>query len=168
MKFIDFKLKDLVGKPVLWTRAGDSSGVVKMLTRISRTLKQGFEVEGGEGKIFNYNNGHQRAEDGRMYTILSMCELVTNEDIIAIRADWDIIKENIRQEKIKKQEQLLTDNLERRQKLVKDIEVLQDKLVVQEEIVNKLTLSQMIINQTDKLPSLTIPQLRRIINELKD
>lgn len=96
MRFIDFTIRQLVGKPVLWTIGGQGKGDVRTITKIKNCLSSGFTIEcDSEGRVFNYYNGHQKALTGRVTHTYSFCKLVDEKDIDNIKEKWKIDSEKI-------------------------------------------------------------------------
>lgn len=90
MRFTDFRMRDLIGKPVLWTIGGQGKGTIKTITKIRSCGDTGFTIEGeSDDRIFNYRNGHQKALTGRMEHTISFCQLLDEEKIIELRDKWE-------------------------------------------------------------------------------
>lgn len=105
MKFTDFRMRDLVGKAVVWTVGGEGKGTQRTVTKIKSTLSEGFVIE-AEDRLFNYYNGRQRATTGRMDWTESYCQLISETQIDQLRKEWKVtqkkqlliqsIKENLK------------------------------------------------------------------------
>lgn len=93
MKFSDFTLKQLIGKQVLWIRGGEGQGTVKMITKIQSTFSDGFTIESGDDRKFNYINGRQKAVTGRMKSVFSYCTLIEQVDVDRLKQDWQSVLE---------------------------------------------------------------------------
>ncbi len=82
-------MRDLVGKPVLWTIGGQGKGTIKTITKIRGVVDTGFMIEGEPDRIFNYRNGHQKAITGRMEFTVSVCELLEANEIVELKDKWE-------------------------------------------------------------------------------
>ena len=83
-------MRNLIGKPVLWTIGGQGKGTVKTITKIRSCGDSGFTIEGEpDDRIFNYRNGHQKAITGRMEHTISVCELLDGEKIAELKGKWE-------------------------------------------------------------------------------
>lgn len=89
MKFTDYRMKELVGKSILWISGGEGKGTVKTVAKISRVLSAGFMISCDDERIFNYYNGHQKAITGRMNHAFSYCKLVNDDQINDLTKLWD-------------------------------------------------------------------------------
>lgn len=89
MRFIDFTMRQLVNKPVIWVIGGQGKGVTKTITKIKSCLSSGFTIDcDSEGRVFNYYNGHQKALTGRITHTSSFCTLVDESELENIRLKW--------------------------------------------------------------------------------
>lgn len=167
MRFQDFTRQQLIGKAVLWTQAGGGRGVVKVLSKITATPPEGFLIDGADAKVFDYFTGNQKAHTGRMTSIVSKCELVSEQQIEQIRNEWNDIQVKRAQKVIAEQRQALQDNLAKAAQLHKDMTELQDRLQINEQVTNKLQLINIVTANIDRLSALTVPQLRQLIQQMQ-
>jgi hypothetical protein len=83
MRFIDFKMRDLIGQTVAWKTSDTVNRKTEVIIdKISETNKLGFRIEGRPEKLFSYKHGHEILPEGRKrltYGTVSLCQLVTDE-----------------------------------------------------------------------------------------
>jgi hypothetical protein len=87
-------MRQLVGKTVVWTKSNTIvNETTKVITKITVTGPYGFRVAADEGKMFNYNNGHEKTVNHRLpHGVVSKCDLVSEDDVQEMRSQFLEIK----------------------------------------------------------------------------
>lgn len=97
MRFVDFKMKDLLGKTVVWSTSDTvKRETTKVITKIAETLTTGFRIEGQPDRLFSYRHGHELLPEGRKrltYGTVSQCKLITEDDAEKIKEAIVTIRE---------------------------------------------------------------------------
>jgi len=97
MRFVDFKMKDLIGKTVVWSTSDTvKRETTKVITKIAETLTTGFRIEGQPDRLFAYRHGHEILPEGRKrvtYGTVSQCEMITEEQAEKIKEAIVTIRE---------------------------------------------------------------------------